>query len=103
MLLSLRTVDRLGGDRRETSAKTHRRLDSWSPAPPDTGLGRGLTTAKTVAKVSVVSDTAGGRSGEQSGARRSTRLDCSSGWNRAGGLVRRLRHVLQSVAVSYCG
>jgi hypothetical protein len=29
-------------------------LDSWRPAPK-----RGLTTAKTVAKLSVVSDTAG--------------------------------------------
>jgi hypothetical protein len=53
-----------------------------------------LTTAKTVAKISVVGNTTGGK---KSVARRSTGLDYSS----VGRLVRHLCHVLQSVA--YCG
>jgi hypothetical protein len=48
-------------------------LDSWSPAAPD--AAQDLTTAKTVAKISVASNTAGGK---KSVARRSTGLDYSS-------------------------
>jgi hypothetical protein len=48
-------------------------LGSWSPAAPD--AAQDLTTAKTVTKISVVSNMAGGK---KSVARRSTGLDYSS-------------------------
>ena len=57
MSFSSRAVDRVW----ETDWEPQRDsspLDSWSPADP--GAPKGLTIANTVAKVSVVTDTAGG-------------------------------------------
>jgi hypothetical protein len=43
--------------------ETHRPLDSWSPAAPD--AAQALTTAKNVAKVGVIGDTAGEKRARQ--------------------------------------
>src|SRR5215470_6382710 len=73
-MLSSNAVDRVGGDRLQTTPEL---MTVGLPGVrPPRMRAQDLTTATTVAKISVVSNTAGGK---KSAARRSAGVDYSSG------------------------